>query len=80
MDALTLVRERTAEQIAAARHPPKADGSMSFNFPVQAEASGAGPELRWAQCIPAGIDGLVTPELMAADQSPSPHQKGLMRR
>lgn len=67
---------RTSDPERFAELALHADAVFSFNFHVPAEALRPGTRLRWVHSVPAGIDGLVTPELMAADHVTLTASKG----
>ena len=53
-----------------------ADGVLTFNFKVPPQALQQGSRLRWVHSIPAGINRLMTPELLAAEHVAFTSSKG----
>lgn len=62
--------ERFAEKVL------QADGAMAFNYQIPKEALKQGSRLRWVHSIPAGVDKLLTPELVAAEHVAITASKG----
>ena len=54
----------------------EADGVMTFNFKVPPQALRENSRLRWVHSIPAGIDAVVTPELISAEHVTITSSKG----
>lgn len=69
--------------IESANHPeqyaellPRADGVLVFGFGIPNEVLQPGSRLRWVHSIPAGVDDLLTPELVAAEHIAITASKG----
>ena len=55
---------------------PEADAIMVINFGVPTELLAQGSRLRWVHSIPAGVEDLMTPELIAAEHVALTASKG----
>jgi phosphoglycerate dehydrogenase-like enzyme len=55
---------------------PQADGAMVFNFKIPNEVLQPGSRLRWVHSIPAGVDRIMTPELIEAEHVSITASKG----
>ena len=62
-----VVIETSSDPEDFAEKVPRADGAMVFHFGIPSESIQPGSRLRWVHSIPAGVDDLLTPELIAAD-------------
>ena len=54
----------------------EADGVLTFNLKIPSQALQQGSRLRWVHSIPAGIDAIATPELLAAEHVAFTASKG----
>jgi phosphoglycerate dehydrogenase-like enzyme len=55
---------------------PEADGVFIGAFPISAAALQPGSRLRWVQSLAAGVNGQLTPELIAAEHIVMTSSKG----